>query len=142
MRRFPPLLGMLLMLSLSYGLDRMIAGARNAATARLSVAGYQWLVLFANLAFAAGILGVAWLLLTNAGRNRWQAAVFLIVGLAITLLPTPPFWTIGADFSGALFPILQASPHSLFGQAGAFLAVLGLAAILLPVPSGDRSAAP
>jgi hypothetical protein len=140
MRRFPPVLGMLLLLVLAYVLDRMIEGARNAATARLSVAGYQWLVLFANLMFAAGVLGVGWLLQGDRGRSRWQAALFLIVGLAIILLPTPPFWLVGADFSGPLFSVLQASPHSLFGEAGAFLTVMGLAAILLPLPGAGRNA--
>ncbi len=140
MKKLPPILGMLILLAVAYAFDRLIEGARTVAAAPLSVVQYQWLVLIANLVFAACVLGLGWLVL-HQREKRAQAAVLLVAGLVIILLPTPPFWTLGANFSGPLFTLLQASPHSLFGEAGAFLVVMSLAALFLPGSDGQARAA-
>lgn len=131
MRRIAPWLGILATLALAYGFDRLLEGARNTVQARVDVATYQWLLVGTNLVFAACILGLAWSMFSQGGRRRWVAAVCLVAGLALVLVPAPPFWSLGATIPERAFPVLQASPFSFFGKASAFLAVIGAAGLVV-----------
>jgi hypothetical protein len=132
-----PLGGLILTLALAYGFDRWLASARNAVQARVSVTAYQWAVSLANLLFAVCALGLAWLALRQPGnaRRAW-AALFLAIGVIVIVLPAPPLWSLGPNVPVSLLYVVQASPHSFFGMAGAFLAVIGLAGLFLPRTTG------
>ncbi len=133
MNGLSPLAGLAITLGLAYGFDRWLAYARNAAAARVSVTAYQWTVSLANVLFAACALGLAWLALRQPGnaRRAW-AALLLMIGALVIVLPAPPLWSFGPNVPLSLLYVVQASPHSFFGMAGAFLTVIGLAGLLLP----------
>ncbi len=137
MNPLSPLAGLVLTLAFAYGVDRWLVSARNAAQAWLSVTAYQWAMSLANVLFAAFALGLAWLALRQpAGARRAWAMLFLVVGVLVIVLPAPPFWSFGPNVPLSLLYVVQASPHSFFGMAGAFLAVIGLAGLLLPQVTG------
>ncbi len=133
MNQLSPLAGLVAILALAYGFDRWLVSARNAAQALISVTVYQWAVSLANVLFAACALGLAWLALRQPGsaRRAW-AALFLVIGAIVIVLPAPPFWSLGPNVPLSLLYVVQASPHSFFGMAGACLAVIGLAGLFLP----------
>ncbi len=133
MQQLSPLAGLVLTLGLAYGFDRFLAYARNAAAARVSVTAYLWTVSLANVLVAACALGLAWFALRRPAqiRRAW-AALFVVIGVIVIALPAPPFWSFGPNVPPSLLYVVQASPHSFFGMAGAFLAVIGLAGLLLP----------
>lgn len=141
MRKAAPFIAILVTLAVAYGFDRWLESARNIATATISVVAYQWAVLGANLVFALCILGLAWLVLDGRGQNRWPAILCFAVGLLICFLPTPPFWGLGPQVPARMAPLLMASPHSLVGHAAAFMVVIGLAGLLIPVPQKDTDPA-
>ncbi len=130
-----PWLALAVLLAVAYGLDRWLEAARGITGAGMGVSAFQWLIVAANLAFATAALWLAWLLYTGRARHRGLAALCVALGLAICLLPTPPFWAPAMRLSGLLVPLLRASPFSVFGHAGAFLIVMGLTALLAPVRS-------
>ncbi len=133
-----PWLAALVLLVVAYALDRWLESARGVTGAGMGVSSFQWLIMLANLAFAACALWLAWLLFTDRERHRGLAVVCVALGLAICLLPTPPFWTLGMRLPSLLVPVLRASPFSLFAHAGAFLTIVGLAALLVPAPPPSR----
>ncbi|HEX9118189.1 MAG TPA: hypothetical protein VGA61_19150 [Anaerolineae bacterium] len=131
MRKIAPLLTLVLTLAVAYGCDRLLGEARSLAVAHVSVPIFQWLLVLTNLVFAACILGLAWLALVRPGRSRGAAALFMLVGLLLLLLPAPPFWSITAGAPGNAYAILQASPYSFFGKASAFATVIGAAGLIV-----------
>jgi hypothetical protein len=135
MRKIPPWLAVVVTLLVAYVLDRWLESARGMATARMGVSSFQWFIMAADLIFAACVLVTAWLLFTQRSRHRGLALLCIVLGLAILILPTPPFWDLAMRLPGLLVPLLRASPYSFFGHAGAFLTVLGLAALLVPAAS-------
>ncbi len=135
MRKVPAWPAVVVTLLVAYLLDRWLESARGMAAARMGVSSFQWFMMAADLVFAACVLATGWLLFTVRGRHRGLALLCVILGLLILLLPAPPFWGLGMGLSGLLVPLLRASPFSFFGHAGAFLVVLGLAALLAPARS-------
>jgi hypothetical protein len=135
MRKMPPWLAVVVTLVAAYMLDRWLESARGMATARMGVSSFQWFMMAAGLVFAGCVLVTAWLLFTQRGQHRGLALLCVILGLVILILPTPPFCSLGMRLPGLLVPLLRASPYSFFGHAGAFLTVLGLAALLVPANS-------
>ncbi len=140
------LLAVLVMLGallVAYGLDDWVLVSGRVAATTFAPADYQRVIWGSGLAslLVAGLLVLlAWLVLRCVGRSKLLALVCIVTGL----LATFPLgvWT---SLPGVVWPIdlTPVMGHaSRFADAGAFIAALGVAYLLLPKARADPSDAP
>ena len=124
------LAGMVAAFALAYGCDRWIESLRAEATRNFTIASFLWQAGLANLLLAAALLLLAWYVLVRVIGIKWVPAVLLLAGLAVTFL-----MAIEMSVAATLPPLgiaefLTPNSHVLF--AAAFVAVIGLAGLVLP----------
>ena len=126
--------GMLVVLVIAYGFDRAwdALGRYRASTFR--VAETLWLNVLIELAFAAAIVFLTWLMLVRYQKDTLTGWVFVIVGLLVLWLATPYGYLLRAFMGPPRTSPLSRFSISLMGfgflfQAGAFLAALGAAGL-------------
>lgn len=123
------MLGMISTLLLAYGLDYWVQSAKQTASQTFDLIPLMWGAGLANLILAGAFLLLTWVTVIRTNGNKLWAAVFVVTGLLAT-------FSVGLYFAlspGALpfdpLPILTSISH--FSLAGAFIAALGLAGLIL-----------
>lgn len=125
-----PLVVMLAEVFISYDLDawREVLRQQNALTANLTTM-VLWSYSISYLLLAAALLAqFAWVM-SRPQRSRWVAGIYLVVGLFFCAFPilyfSPAIWLIIPFVAVSSFP-------TYLPTAGAFIAITGLAMLVVP----------
>ncbi len=130
MRRLLSLVGMLALLLMASGLDRIWEALRVQNSRTFNVTPSIWFAGTLDLVFAGSVLALAWFFLSKAEKSYLASGVFAFVGtlLLISYPMRAAMYSIprGSTF-GALFQILAVPPAGYLFHAAAFVAVIGAA---------------
>jgi len=119
---------MLLILFLAYGADRLLEAAEARASETFIRTPIVWLNAVILIVFAIVMLGLAWFTIIRQKMNRSVSWIFLVVGCLIVFL-NPIQFSIGISVLPSWFSKL--TTNSFLIQAGAFIAVMGFAGLLV-----------
>jgi uncharacterized membrane protein len=128
-------------LGLAYALDDWVVITRRTASRTFERADMQrllWGSGLTNLLLASALLLLAALVYGRPGRSRLLAVILIVIGLPAAFFgglwsTLPIVWPIDPA------PVL--GPVSHFNMAGAFIAALGLAALVAPRAAAIAAAA-
>jgi len=123
------LAGMIIVLLLAFGLDRalLFVMEENSITFLPSYP-VLWAYPVANLVLAISLLVLFWLVAVKSERSKLVAAIFLGVGALMLFAPLIYFTAAFAN----LKVIDYLMPEKLLYHTGAFIAAIGLLALILP----------
>jgi len=131
--RFIPLLGLLIVLALAYGLDQLYFGQLRAAGLTSDYARlYIWEMVI-GLFLIVIWLTLGWITLVRSRRSVLVSVIFLALGFLIYCYPylyimTPWWW---------LPPIFRAF-HTPLSYTGIFVSVLGALHLYLTIDSSEK----
>jgi hypothetical protein len=120
-------------LVVAFGLDDWVMLTKRTAASSFEPGVRLWLIWgsgLANLPVAGLLILLTWLVLLRTDRGKWLALALIVCGL-------PPAFVLAlwTSLPGVVWPV-DPSPvldhPPLFAVAGAFIAALGAACLLLP----------
>jgi hypothetical protein len=132
---------------IAVSLDRWLGALREEASASFNFAPAAWGGLGANLAVAALLLLLAWLVAFRAGRTRGPAALSLLLGVLMAVYP----WLLVGSGERAhrifMWPpltalrafLLESGSGSRSTLAGTFLTLAGLLGLILSARQSEGS---
>ena len=131
---------MILVLVLACGLDLWVNMLKRQAFVSLNFVPYVWGIVIANLLMAGLWVYLAWVLLSRMQGGRWVSAVYLVVGLLLTILVAtqlsiPESWRDWFFYEGTrMFRLMvmgEIGLTSRFTLSAALIGVLGGAGLIM-----------
>jgi hypothetical protein len=123
MRRFVPLMLLILLLLLCYGADRVLEMAHTRAAKTFIQTPVLWLNTAILVIFAAAIFGLAWFTIIRQPMSITISWAYLVIG-CLVLFIFPIQMTSGIILLPTWISVL--TWNSFLGRAGAFAAIIGI----------------
>jgi hypothetical protein len=118
------LMGLIIVLAVSFGIDRWILVMRTENSRTFSLLGaVLWSYVIGDLIWAGLLLLLFWFMVSRGPRNWFIACIYLLVGLIQTLFPVLYISPIG-QFWRFLAPFL-ATGSTLMRLTGGFITIIG-----------------
>jgi hypothetical protein len=127
MRRFVPLIILLLLLILSYGADRVLEVADRKAAETFIQTPVLWLNTAILVIFAAAILGLAWFTIIRQPMSKAVSWAYLVIGCLVFFI-FPIQMTSGFILLPTWISVL--TWNSFLGRAGVFAAIIGIIGLI------------
>jgi hypothetical protein len=131
MKKLTSIVAMLTIIIAAAFLDQWYRKAQEVAGSTFVYMPLLWFKVAFTLIFAAGTMGLAWLILLQMERSKVVSLVFLVTGLLVLIASTVPvfiFWSSSLQGTPARIFLtnMVASPLSLVGHAGSYIALIGV----------------
>ncbi len=126
-------IGMLVVLGIAGGLDVLLTHLGKVSAQSFSpLYVLPWAYSLSFLLMAALLLLLFWYVITQAPRNGWVAALYLVVGLFFAFYLQLYFWPPVGERMPVFLTTMALSISMLTIRAGSFIASMGLFMLILP----------
>jgi hypothetical protein len=130
-RKFVALGGMVGILVLAWGFDRLYEFARRGIPSSGDpLPPVIWVSAITNWALAVLVLLLAWFVIFKNGGSPLVFLIFLLVGLLVTFSFSLEPLSLLSPLLGPIDFFLPGSPRSLYFQASAFISIIGTIGLL------------
>jgi hypothetical protein len=143
MRRFIPIVALLVVLAAAYWFDGILLDIRKEVGITFDVLPAYWKESIAKFAAGIAVAGLAWLLLVWSPPSRLTGLVFALAG-GLLVFFWPLTWSLNLNLLGSGFDGLyvRLGEDGLLALVAPFLTALGLVRLMWPLPTfGARSRA-
>ena len=131
MSKVVSLLGMVVAFVVAYGCERFVEHLRREFQMTTDIRPFLWFDSVALIILAAAVVILAWYVLFRTSRDVWVAAVFIVVGVGVTIAWAAEM-TLGTNL---LVPSRIGeflAPDTYVRYVGALVAVIGIASLAIP----------
>ncbi len=139
MGKLTSVVGLIGAFAVAHGCDRWVSHLQVVAPASFSPGRYVWLESVAVIIVAIALMLLAWHVVFRADRCTWIAVVFIVVGIGLTFAMAMEV-SLQTGFLGGSRIWELSVPGSYGHCVAAFVAVIGIASLVLPRRSGRTTA--